>query len=241
MKVMKFTGSNMQEVMEQIRSKLGSDAVILNSKTVENSGYFGLFKKKSLEVLAAIDERPPAPETIPSGGYTVKKEDSIESERILKELKQMQGLLQENMSRNQSPDKYEWYPKELKVIYSRLQERGLGSRLLDDLMPLLLKEWKRSLANAEWAEEDIEQLAKKIMIERLQVFSAPRGESNRKYIAIVGPTGVGKTTTIAKIAAEYMLNKQRKVAFITTDTYRIAAIEQLRTYAQILGIPLEVA
>lgn len=241
MKVMKFTGSNMKEVMEQIRSKLGSDAVILNSKTVESSGYFGLFKKKSLEVLAAIDEKPPAPETIPSGGYTVKKEDSIESERILKELKQMQGLLQENMSRNQSPDKYEWYPKELKVIYSRLQERGLGSRLLDDLMPLLLKEWKRSLANAEWAEEDIEQLAKKIMIERLQVFSAPRGESNRKYIAIVGPTGVGKTTTIAKIAAEYMLNKQRKVAFITTDTYRIAAIEQLRTYAQILGIPLEVA
>src|SRR5690606_7134176 len=55
------------------------------------------------------------------------------------------------------------------------------------------------------------------------------------------PTGVGKTTTIAKVAAKLMLKKQKKVAFITTDTYRIAAIEQLKIYARILNIPVEVA
>ncbi len=64
---------------------------------------------------------------------------------------------------------------------------------------------------------------------------------NKKYINIVGPTGVGKTTTLAKVAAETMLNQRKKVAFITTDTYRIAAIDQLKTYAKILNVPIEVA
>jgi flagellar biosynthesis protein FlhF len=62
----------------------------------------------------------------------------------------------------------------------------------------------------------------------------------KKYVNVIGPTGVGKTTTLAKIAADCILKHQKKVAFITTDTYRIAAIEQLKTYAQILNIPIEV-
>jgi len=59
-------------------------------------------------------------------------------------------------------------------------------------------------------------------------------------VHFVGPTGVGKTTTIAKLAAEQALKFRRKVGLITSDTYRIAAIEQLRTYASILNIPIEV-
>lgn len=64
---------------------------------------------------------------------------------------------------------------------------------------------------------------------------------DKKYINVLGPTGVGKTTTIAKIAARALLEKKRKIGFITTDTYRIAAIEQLRTYANLLQAPVEVA
>ena len=59
-------------------------------------------------------------------------------------------------------------------------------------------------------------------------------------IALVGPTGVGKTTTIAKLAANFRLRENRSVGLITVDTYRIAAVEQLRTYAQIINVPLEV-
>ncbi|MHC4611490.1 MAG: flagellar biosynthesis protein FlhF [Planctomycetota bacterium] len=59
-------------------------------------------------------------------------------------------------------------------------------------------------------------------------------------IALVGPTGVGKTTTIAKLAANFRLRESRNVGLITLDTYRIAAVEQLRTYAQIINVPLEV-
>lgn len=74
----------------------------------------------------------------------------------------------------------------------------------------------------------------KPLADRLRVPSTPR------IITFVGPTGVGKTTTLAKIAAELSLNQKRSVILATTDTYKIAAIEQLQTYANILRIPLEV-
>ncbi len=62
-----------------------------------------------------------------------------------------------------------------------------------------------------------------------------------RIIALVGPTGVGKTTTTAKLAAMYALNKGNKVALITMDIFRVGAVEQLKTYTKIMGIPLEVA
>ena len=58
--------------------------------------------------------------------------------------------------------------------------------------------------------------------------------------ALVGPTGVGKTTTIAKLAANFRLKEKRRVGLITVDTYRIAAVEQLRTYADIIDLPMHV-
>jgi flagellar biosynthesis protein FlhF len=67
-----------------------------------------------------------------------------------------------------------------------------------------------------------------------------REDGNPTVAVFVGPTGVGKTTTIAKIAANFALNHKKNVGFITADTYRIAAVEQLKTYAEILGMPVSV-
>lgn len=66
-------------------------------------------------------------------------------------------------------------------------------------------------------------------------------KNSPRIIALVGPTGVGKTTTTAKLAAMYALNKGNKVALITMDIFRVGAVEQLKTYSRIMGIPLEVA
>jgi flagellar biosynthesis protein FlhF len=80
------------------------------------------------------------------------------------------------------------------------------------------------------------------MIPIAEGVGAPRqGADGRPHtIALVGPTGVGKTTTVAKLAATYKLRQGRSVGLITSDTYRIAAVEQLRTYASIIGLPLKV-
>jgi flagellar biosynthesis protein FlhF len=69
----------------------------------------------------------------------------------------------------------------------------------------------------------------------------PSQDGRPRTIALVGPTGVGKTTTIAKLAATYKLKQNLRVGLITMDTYRIAAVDQLRTYAGIIGVPLQVA
>jgi flagellar biosynthesis protein FlhF len=63
----------------------------------------------------------------------------------------------------------------------------------------------------------------------------------RTIAAFIGPTGVGKTTTVAKLAARHALDKKRKVLLVTLDTYRIAAVEQLKVYAGIIGVPIEIA
>ncbi|MEM6654442.1 MAG: flagellar biosynthesis protein FlhF [Planctomycetota bacterium] len=62
----------------------------------------------------------------------------------------------------------------------------------------------------------------------------------RRLVALVGPTGVGKTTTIAKLAANFRLRERLRVGLITVDTYRVAAVEQLRTYADIIDLPMEI-
>jgi flagellar biosynthesis protein FlhF len=85
-------------------------------------------------------------------------------------------------------------------------------------------------------------------IEALLPVAEPRDEASAdaasgrrpRVIALVGPTGVGKTTTVAKLAATYKLKQNKKVGLITADTYRIAAVEQLRTYAQIINLPLQI-
>jgi len=68
-----------------------------------------------------------------------------------------------------------------------------------------------------------------------------RKNKKKRIIALVGPTGVGKTTTIAKLAAKFSILEKKKVALVTIDTYRVAAVEQLKTYADLLAVPMETA
>ncbi|MFW5682571.1 MAG: flagellar biosynthesis protein FlhF [Phycisphaeraceae bacterium] len=96
-------------------------------------------------------------------------------------------------------------------------------------------------ASAAYRRAMIDAIAKRIPIDE-GADELPASEDGRpRVIALVGPTGVGKTTTVAKLAAMYKLKRNKRVGLITMDTYRIAAVDQLKTYAGIIGVPLHVA
>ncbi|WP_051585786.1 flagellar biosynthesis protein FlhF [Caldanaerobius polysaccharolyticus] len=114
----------------------------------------------------------------------------------------------------------------------------------DNLYNKMLKagfspEVAKEIAIAGQDMEDIKEL-KSYFIKKIGFASPLKITSKPTVVLFVGPTGVGKTTTIAKMAANYALNYDKDVAFITADTYRIAAAEQLKTYADMIGSPIKV-
>lgn len=91
-------------------------------------------------------------------------------------------------------------------------------------------------------KEQVQDFLRTTIADLVQTYGSifPAQEGEKRRIALIGPTGVGKTTTIAKLAAAYLLGGGRKIALITIDTYRIAAVEQLKVYGEIMNLPVEV-
>ncbi|MBN9652865.1 flagellar biosynthesis protein FlhF [Halobacillus sp. GSS1] len=231
MRVKKFQAATMPEVMKKVRAELGADAVILNSKVKKTNGFLGLFQKEITEVIAAIDpsdehERTPDPtrrvEKMEEQPSTVHP-----NREIMKELKELRSIIQ---------NRKEAYPEPLEMAYQFLLGREVTEGVAGNVIDRLLEKGK--------SFKDLNELENHLRLElyeSMKQMKFGKPAFDKKFIHLVGPTGVGKTTTLAKLAADAALNHQLNVGFITTDTYRIAAIDQLKTYAKILDIPLEVA
>ncbi len=132
-------------------------------------------------------------------------------------------------------------PQKLFDMYLRM----VGQELSEELADRIINEVRDELTGSELENE---QTVRHAVCQRLAEYipaadqALPeRGPGERPLtIALVGPTGVGKTTTVAKLAASFKLRQGKKVGLVTADTYRIAAVDQLRTYANIIGLPLKV-
>ncbi len=124
---------------------------------------------------------------------------------------------------------------DLSVIRRSLAEMELDSKLVDRIVDKV----RERGGSAERPDEAL-SLAARVMTVLLGEPDTIklRSDGRPQVVIFVGPTGVGKTTTLAKIAADFTLNRQKKVGLITADTYRIAAVEQLKTYSEILNIPV---
>lgn len=132
-------------------------------------------------------------------------------------------------------------PDALFNYYTGMLDNAVPAEIADDIA----NQARSELSPAELADPQIvRQTLLRALAERIRTapsIKMPRTGEPARAVAFVGPTGVGKTTTIAKLAATLKLRHGRRVGLITADTYRIAAVEQLRTYAGIIGLPVKVA
>ncbi len=192
-------------------------------------------------------QAPPAPApqsqslhervTPPPGG-------SVEQE--LGELRRMVGQVLQSTRRTEvrsgSVLRYDApLPEPLMALYLKLIEADVRSEIAEAIASGVRDELSASELNDPQIVR--ETLLRQIESRLQTVRQTPPLHSERgraTVVALIGPTGVGKTTSVAKLAATYKLRHGRNVGLITADTYRIAAVEQLRTYAGIIGLPLHV-
>ena len=218
---------DMKEGMLRIREELGPEAVIIQSRKVRLKGLRGIFAPRKMEITAAVESPSRAVES--EHQYDRNVQSKIQEE--LSELKMMVNRL---MNRDFIPsDIRNRERKELQKWRLQLQRQEVLEELIDEFMT----EIQESLfGEIQLTEEITGLILRKKMRKRLK--TAP--EKGAQIQVFVGPTGVGKTTTLAKLAARYALYQGERVGIITIDHYRIGAVEQLRTYADITGLPLEV-
>jgi len=135
----------------------------------------------------------------------------------------------------------------LETTYARLIEQEVAEHLARRVLAEVERELQAARdAGAEPSAASVREaverrLAALLPADDLDAYRILPGRHGARRIAFVGPTGVGKTTTLAKVAAQLRLKRNLRVGIVAADTYRIAAVDQLRTYAEILGLPIEVA
>ncbi len=230
--------------------ELGEDAIILSSGKARE--HWWKFWQNGFQVLVATDyprrngataaheaaptvlaDRDPVvqvsarPTPAPAAAPLYAPPEPIRDQRLDHVLEMLEGLGQrleriEGQAEGDAAAAYEWF-----------QSRGVA-----DL-------WARRLAEsaAHYQEEhevEIDEGAAKSLLERFGP-PAPIALAEPATVLFVGPTGSGKTTTIAKLAAYCHLERQKSVLLISTDTFRVAAVEQLKTYSEIIGVPFQVA
>lgn len=141
----------------------------------------------------------------------------------------------DNTERQQVKQRENANYKSLQLIYKKLIDNEVDSRYADEIIG--------EIENSLKKESNIDSILSAVYQKIILKLGKPRAitlSDKAKVVFFIGPTGVGKTTTIAKIASSFKLEHEAKVAFITADTYRIAAVEQLNTYASIIDCPVSV-
>lgn len=214
MKMRKFTGATMKDVVARVKREMGPDAMIIATRTVKK-GLFGA----EVEVTAALDVedvgaalsiaqgRPPVPPPAPVQAAPEPKRRPEELQPLVSELRALRDELRTTSG---------VHPQDVRSEVEALKNLIQQASLLRD----------------RFGMPDRAALTR---IARKHRVSAP---SRRRVTALVGPTGVGKTTTVAKLAARRALMQGKRVALVTLDTYRVGGEEQIQRFADLIGCPL---
>ena len=241
-----YHATTMADALAEVKQDLGRDAVILHTRRSRTGGLLKLFGGRRMwEVTAASQvgapphrregryepeaprpaERRAAPEPEPAAPRTEPGSRDVAEIRRMVEALVARG--------RRGPE----LPPVLQAYRDRLIEQDVAPELARELVD----EVRLELTGGQIGDPQAvgETLRRKVAG---RIRTAPNGRAQRRrVIALIGPTGVGKTTTIAKLAANYQLKHSLRVGLVTMDTYRIAAVDQLRTYADIIEVPLQTA
>ncbi len=253
--VKKFQGATENDAILMAKDELGPDAVVLNIKTMKQRGIFRILKKDFVEITAAVEEKK---EEITSKEkkFVIPEVEHEKVDAIEEKLDTLHDMLKnqlasEKVSEKEADDTTSEASAEIPEVVEKKENKNekylslilkvlLDNGVAEENAKTIVDEVGTSLKKEATIDNILSAVYQKIVLK----FGEPGDiviEKGKPTVAFfAGPTGVGKTTTIAKIASTFKINDEYNVALITSDTYRIAAVEQLNTYASILGVPIKV-
>lgn len=254
--IKKFQAATETEGILMAKEEMGSAAVIMNIKTIKHRGLARLWKKDFVEVTAALEEGAGATDKLPFNGISAIVDDDTRivadsdnhTTAIEEKLNNIQNMLEKKISHNMEIDMVKVDEntedeqeentciKFMQLVYRQLIDNEVDEKYANQI----IGEVESGLKKESNIDSILASIYQKVILKLGQPKVLEAEEKKTKLVFFIGPTGVGKTTTIAKLASYFMLEKKLKIGFITCDTYRIAAVEQLRTYANILDVPMEV-
>ena len=268
--IKKFQAKTENDAVEAAKKELGSAVVIMNVRKVKRKGPFGFLLPQLTEVTVALEEESEQKvqslrkNTDSQNGNAVKAEKTAESRHVAEgelqgqknferqlensmieeKLDSLHSLLEQQLKKpeeetEEAPEeeiKEDEMSRFIKLVYNTMLDNEVDEKYAN----LIIDEMEKNNKPGTPFDHALADVYQKMILKFGNSQELTESQKGPKVVLFIGPTGVGKTTTIAKIAAEYQLDKKKKVALLTADTYRIAAAEQLRTYAGILEVPFRV-
>lgn len=253
MLIKKFQANTNAEAIMLAMEELGKDAIIMSVKNINPRGIYKLFKKPTVEVTAAIDDT-----VVPEERKQKEREkkssvfsDVIEEEKqefksentqkLEQKLENLQNILEKQIQDKPAREVEDKISDDKNLACLRLIYNQMIDNEVDEVYAnQIISEIEQTLKKDSPINQILSAVYQKIVLKLGPSKTLELEDDHTRFVFFIGPTGVGKTTTIAKIASSLIMEKKKKVAFVTSDTYRIAAVEQLRTYANILDIPMRV-
>jgi flagellar biosynthesis protein FlhF len=259
MNLQTFSASTMAEALQQVKRALGSEALILHTRKYQRRRWLGLRRQEVVEITAGcgvnVPPRQPARKAAPPAAPSrsagpdpapplrgLLQTPAANSAIVLglsREMTDLKSMVMELVKETRA-QRVPNIPEDLFDHYLNLIQNQVAEEWAGEIVKSLQLQLRPDhLKNPAFVREKIAE-----QLERMIPISGPISRTKTTgphVVALIGPTGVGKTTTIAKLAANLKLRENRRVGLITLDTYRIAAVDQLKKYADIIGAPLRVA
>lgn len=227
-----FVAQNLKEALSQVKKDLGPEAVILSTQSRRTFKPGSGWPRTEVEVKAATDQ----PHADNAGSCSPDSHPSLSLlHQLQKELKEMKGFLAQWL-KHQGPPAWLSQHESLASLYRRLVDQGLASQIIQPWLAGV----REVVADVHQSPDMVRSAALRLLMQTFDIVNPWQllEKTGPRRWTFLGPAGVGKTTTIAKLAVHCTLIRKQKVGLISLDDQRWGAQDQLAAYSRLVGIPL---